>query len=128
MAKTRRFELRSPNTIWAALLVSDQDKVLVHTLNIIEVATCPGLLAYDDAGNHLRIVDKGDHVALVDASDASQLNLQVPTDANGDIKDVVDPLGHVVLTIESVSPGRVGNAPVLIAIADRVLRMRWIGN
>jgi hypothetical protein len=110
VGKIRRFELRVGDKIWAVLLVSGQDKVLQHNLDETQVAVCPGLLAYDEAGQALRVVQGGE-MFLVDQNGAIQLKAAVCSDNS--VADIIDRSGKVALTIKLVGPGNAGNGPVV---------------
>jgi hypothetical protein len=110
VGEIRRFELRGGDKIWAVLLVSGQDKILQHNLDETQVAVCPGLMAYDEEGQALRVVQGGE-MSLVDQNGAIQLKAAVCSDNS--VANIIDPSGKVALTIKLVGPGSAGNDPVV---------------
>jgi hypothetical protein len=110
MSNAKRFELRAEDQVWATLLVDPNGtKTLEHALTEYEVATCPGLAAYDSAGQPLNIT-QGPCVYLTGADGGIRLKLQIG--GTREISDVVDSKGQVQLVTRLSCRGSRGNEPI----------------
>ena len=110
MGQEHRIELRTPAKLWATWDVSDGGMVLRHDLDDVRIATCPGLLAYEN-GRQLRLV-QGAQLILSESN--GQVRLKVNTDDHGILSGVVDPRGKAFLVVELRGPGSVGDQPIQV--------------
>ena len=108
MGQEHRVELRARDKLWATWDVSDAGMVLRHDLDDVRIATCPGLLAYDN-GRQLQLA-QGPQLILSEPN--GQICLKVNTDDDGILSDVVDPRGKALLVVELRRPGSFGDQPI----------------
>lgn len=109
MGQQHRIELRASAKLWAIWAISDAGMVLRHDLDDVRIATCPGLLAYEN-GRQL-LLRQGSGLIIGDQNGIPLR--EVVTDDSGVLKDVVDPQGKVLLVVEAdKSPGSIGDQPI----------------
>ncbi|MGO9452705.1 MAG: hypothetical protein ACLQDV_16935 [Candidatus Binataceae bacterium] len=108
MGQEHRIELRTPDKLWATLNISDAGMVLRHDLDDVGIATCPGLLAYEN-GCQLQLAQG---LQLILSESSGQVRLKANTDDDGILSDVVDPQGKAFLVVELRGSGSIDDQPV----------------
>lgn len=123
MGQKHRIELRTPDRLWATWDVSDAGMVLHHDLDYVRIATCPGLLPYEN-GCALHLMQGASELFLNGAN--GLVRLKVNTDEDGILIDVLDPRGKAYLVVELRGQGSVGNQPV--QTGELVLTLKAMSN